>query len=227
MCKKHFSRWLTVFSTCLASRLNLAKVLLGVFSSDRKTFSWNLFVILGEILLCQNWFQKTFLSKYSLNFIHLTKNWLQVKCYNLWSTTTCHTETRPTFRREICSILWSHILETNRFVNIDAYFSPIAFWIFDAIKIHFVFTEWFFYHGKSNDSKLIFWFLRRGRNDLLHSTNLSLALDRPRLYLLLPRQKNQKINFAQRTFYDSKLLLYSFPKLLFWYTYIELRSRSK
>ena len=77
-------------------------------------------------------------------------------------------------------------------------------------------TVWFFYHGKPNDSKLIFWFLRRGRSDLLHSTSLSLALDRPRLYLLLPRQRNQKINFAQRTFYDSRLLLYSFPKLLFW-----------
>ena len=45
MCKKHFSRCLTVSSTCLASRLNLAKVLLGVFSSNRETFSWNLFVI--------------------------------------------------------------------------------------------------------------------------------------------------------------------------------------
>ena len=44
--------------------------------------------------------------------------------------------------------------------------------------------------------------------DLLHSTSLSLALDRPRLYLLLRRQRNQKINFAQRTCYDSRLLMY-------------------
>ena len=43
--------------------------------------------------------------------------------------------------------------------------------------------------------------------DLLHSSSLSLALDRPRLYLLLPRQRNRKMNFAQRTFYDSRLLL--------------------
>ena len=132
---------MTVSSTSLASRLILAKVLLGVFSSNRKTFSWNLFVILGKILFCQNRFQKTFLSKCSLNFIHSTKNWLQEKCFNLWSTTACHTETRPTLRREICSILWSHTRETNRFVNIDAYFSPIAPWIFAAIKIHFVFTR--------------------------------------------------------------------------------------
>ena len=132
---------MTVSSTSLASRLILAKVLLGVFSSNNKTFLWNLFVILGEILLCQNRFQKTFLSKCSLNFIHPTKNWLQEKCFNLWSTTACHTETRPTLRREICSILWSPTRETKRFVNIDAYFSPIAPWIFAAIKIHFVFTR--------------------------------------------------------------------------------------
>ena len=43
--------------------------------------------------------------------------------------------------------------------------------------------------------------------DLLHSTSLSWALDRPRLYLPLPC-RNQKIYFAQRTFYDSRLLLY-------------------
>ena len=30
-------------------------------------------------------------------------------------------------------------------------------------------------------------------------------MDRPRLYLLRPRQRNQKINFAQRTFYESRL----------------------
>ena len=69
-------------------------------------------------------------------------------------------------------------------------------------------TVWFFYHGKPNDSKLIFWFLRCGWSNLLHSTLLSLALDRPRLYLLLPSQRNQEINFAQSTFYHSRLLLY-------------------
>ena len=46
--------------------------------------------------------------------------------------------------------------------------------------------------------------------DLLHSTSLFLTLDRTRLYLLLPRQRNQKINCAQRTFYDSRLLLYDY-----------------
>ena len=53
-------------------------------------------------------------------------------------------------------------------------------------------TVWFFYHGKPNDSEFIFWFLRRGRSDLLHSTSLSLALDRPRLYLLLPTPKKSE-----------------------------------
>ena len=55
--------------------------------------------------------------------------------------------------------------------------------------------------------------------DLLHSTSpsqhffiLSIGLPtstRCRLHLLLPRQRNQKINLAQRTFYDSRLLLYA------------------
>ena len=43
-------------------------------------------------------------------------------------------------------------------------------------------------------------------SDLFWNTQF-LAMDRPSLYLLLPTPKKSEINFAQRTFYESKLAL--------------------
>ena len=40
-------------------------------------------------------------------------------------------------------------------------------------------TVWLFYHGKPNDSKLIFWFLRRGRSPSQHFSVFSIGSPTP------------------------------------------------
>ena len=57
-----------------------------------------------------------------------------------------------------------------------------------------------------------FWGVGGARSPSQHFSIFNIF--NPRLYLLLPRQRNQKINFAQRTFYDSRLLLYEFSIFL-------------